>query len=480
MRDILEANIIFNIKLFFLFSLLATFIFWSCEKEDNIIDDSEEEEDIVNIGISEWIYEWMSEVYYWNSTIPKVTDFSEKTDPESFFYDLVYDDKDKWSYITDDFTSLEAELSGTPLSMGYSPTFGLIADNQVVIVVEYVYPQSPADIAGLKRGDIILTIDGEYMDTTNYYDLYSQTSYRVGLASVNSGSILSSGESISLTAQVIEADPLLFDTIYEISGNKIGYFVYTEFVSGEDDQYLASIDEVLDNFANESVTDLIVDFRYNPGGEGDAAAYLASAIAPASVANGNNVFTTYEYNDLYETYFKYYEGEESENLVTKFSTKINSLELASVSFLTTSGTASASELVIIGLQPYMNVNIIGEPTYGKYTGMWVIYDYENNPREHDWCIMPVVMKYANSVGYTDFDNGLTPDYEVTDYLLYAKQFGDIDDDMLSTAIETITGVSLKSARISQFEHSIQYKKLYNKKRDYKRNLIVPYGLAIGN
>jgi C-terminal processing protease CtpA/Prc len=463
---------------YFLSVFLFLLILGSCEKDVEIVDDTEEEEvlseeDSLHILVSKWIYDWMDEAYYWNTTIPKVIDFTDKTDPESFFYELVYDEKDKWSYLTDDFTSLEAELSGTPLSMGYSPAFGLISDNQVVIVVEYIYPESPAEIAGLKRGDVILTIDGEYMDTTNYYNLYSQLKYNVGLGSINNGSVVSSGKSISLTAEVIDADPLIYDTIYEISDKKIGYCVYTEFLCGTDDKFLTSIDNVLNEFEDAGVTDLIVDLRYNPGGEGDAATYIASAIAPASVVNGNNVFTKYEYNDLYETYFKFYEGENSENLVTKFSNKTNNLELSSVYFLTTSGTASASELLIIGLEPYMDVQIVGESTYGKYTGMWVIYDHENEPREHDWCIMPVVMKYANAEGYTDFDDGLTPDYQLTDYLVNAKQFGDLDDEFLSTAIQSITGTSLKSSRIYKSKNSINIEKLYNK-RDYKRNLIIPH------
>ncbi len=483
MKNIFVFNFILKYSLLFVFTLISSAFFLSCEEENSVNDETgtEEEglsaEDSTNIGISEWIYEVMDEVYYWTSEMPDYTDFSSKTDPESFYYDeLVYDEEDKWSYITDDFTSLEAELSGVPVSMGYSPMFGLISENQVIIIVEFVYPDSPAETAGLKRGDIILTIDGEYMDTTNYYDLYSQTSYTVGLGYLNNSSILSSGETISMTATTIAADPLIYDTIFEVSGKKIGYFVYTEFVSGDNDEYLESIDNVFSNFTTAGVTDLIVDLRYNGGGEIDASTYLASSIAPASVANGSNVFVTYEYNDLYQSYFEYYHYDDY--LETKFLNKVNDFEISSVSFLTTSGTASASELLITGLDPYMDVTIVGEPTYGKYTGMWVIYDTDHEPREHDWCLLPVVMKYANSEGYTDFDDGLTPDYEVTDYMLYAVPFGDIEDDLLATAIEQISGASIRSAKIDKRDYSIQLDQILNKKEDFRRNLYVPRSTSL--
>jgi C-terminal processing protease CtpA/Prc len=120
-----------------------------------------------------------------------------------------------------------------------------------------------------------------------------------------------------------------------------------------------------------------------------------------------------------------------------------------VYFLTTSGTASASELVIVGLDPYMDVIKIGEPTYGKYAGAWVMPDDAEK-----WAIIPIVSKYANANGYTDFVDGLPPDYEIDDDLIRAVPFGDTRDPMLAKAIELATGKSgmaksyIKTERIS--------------------------------
>jgi len=96
----------------FLLSLLV-----SCRKDDD--DLPKDEETLAKIEVSEWLYDWMKDVYFWNETFPSDIDVEEKTDPEAFFYELTYDAEDKWSFITDDWKSLDAELSGTPVSMGY-------------------------------------------------------------------------------------------------------------------------------------------------------------------------------------------------------------------------------------------------------------------------------------------------------------------------------------------------------------------------
>ncbi len=116
------------------------------------------------------------------------------------------------------------------------------------------------------------------------------------------------------------------------------------------------------------------------------------------------------------------------------------LDLPTVYFLTTDGTASASESLMTGLYPYMNVVQIGETTYGKCYASITVDDWEN-PKRHNWAMQPIVIKYSNAEGFTDFQNGIAPDYEVDDNLLYALPFGDLEDPQLARALELITGVS---------------------------------------
>lgn len=442
--------------------LLAFILLLSCKKED--------EELTRKIEISKWLYEWMEEVYFWNETLPSKVNFKTKTDPEAFFHELVYEAEDKWSYITDDYKSLQASLSGVPVSMGYSPAFGIFSNsNRVFILVEYVYPNSPASQAGLKRGDIIVTINGQNMNTGNYYELYSQSAYSVGLGTYSGNMISASGTTLNLTAALIEADPLIFDTIYTISDKRIGYMVYTEFITGDNDQYLESLYRVMDRFRSYDITDLVIDLRYNPGGQIEASACLASAVAPESVVNSSSTFVTFLYNDELQDYFESTEGAESERLITKFPASSHNLNLSHVYFLTTNGSASASELLIIGLKPYMDVTLIGESTYGKYTGSWVIYDFDTPP-SHNWAIMPIIMKYANAEGFTDFKDGLQPDFALEDNLVEARPFGDTQDPMLSKAIERITGTSSKTTKSAP---GVNYRLLDNPGKAMRSRLVIP-------
>ena len=446
----------------FLAALAWISLLTSCKKDDIPQDD--------NIEVSAWLYDWMKDVYFWNETISTAIDVEKKTDPEAFFYELIYDEEDKWSYITDDWKSLELELSGTPVSMGYSPAFGSFSgSSRVFIVVEYVYPGSPAHNAGLKRGDIILTINGVTMDTSNYYDLYSQSGYTAGLGVYADNTITPSGKTITMTAASFQADPLVYDSVFTIADKKIGYMVYTEFISGENDQYLVTLDRVFDRFRSNGISDIIIDLRYNPGGEIAPSGYLASALAPYSVVSSSSIFVTFLYNKVLQSYFERKEGAESENLIFKFPANSHNIDFSRVYFLTTSFSASASELLIVGLRPYMDVVMVGESTYGKYTGMWVIYDF-NDPPAHNWAILPIVMKYANSLGYTDFKNGLEPDIAVEDNLLQAKPFGDTEDPILNAALEDITGISLKSARSWE---KPGYMRLDNRTDRLRRNIFIP-------
>ena len=116
------------------------------------------------------------------------------------------------------------------------------------------------------------------------------------------------------------------------------------------------------------------------------------------------------------------------------------LNLPRIYFLTTGGTASASESLITGLYPYMDVIQIGTPTYGKCYGS-ISIDDTADPKRHNWAMQPLVIKFFNGEGFTDFTAGIEPDYTVEDNLLYAKPFGSLEDPLLAKALEEITGVS---------------------------------------
>lgn len=463
-------------KKYFLCCLLfVPLVFFSCNDESEITPDDETtaentEDDISDetLVINQWIDENMANYYLWNNYLPEI-DYTKESNSEDYFYKLLYED-DKWSWITDDYASLNAEFSGVPVSMGYDPSFYLFGDSvSVFMVVNYVYPDSPADDAGLERGDIILSINNTELDTTNYYDLYSGSKYSVELGSASNSVISYTGESIDMTARVTDANPSIYHDIFEIDGKKIGYLVYVEFVVDDNLTFLSTLDNIFADFNSAGISDLIVDLRYNPGGEIDAAAYLASEIAPASVVSSEEVLVNMQYNDDLQAYLEYYEEDFPDYLSYKFSNEVTNANMNRVYFLTTSGTASASELLISGLEPYMDVVQIGERTYGKYTGAWVMPD-DND----EWAMVPIVLKYANVNGYTEFKDGLEPDYEIEDDLLSAVPFGDTSDPMVAQAIELATGSVVATTLKTKSAYLPTFKKLkIPAKKELKRNLIVP-------
>ena len=164
-------------------------------------------------------------------------------------------------------------------------------------------------------------------------------------------------------------------------------------------------------------------------------------VSPANVPGNKNVFVKYQWNEAYQDYFLEKDGDDSENLLVFFEDDPSvNLDLSDVYFLTSRHSASASELIIIGLEPYMNTTQIGENTYGKFYGSITVPDLEETPR-HSWALQPLVFKFANSIDYTDFNDGLVPDITIKDNVLEMKQFGDITDPILAKALEEITGVS---------------------------------------
>jgi carboxyl-terminal processing protease len=450
-----------KIILYTLSGLLFLTLINGCKKD---VSGTEEEISEETIAVNKWIYDNMSLYYLWNNEMPVDLDYTKESDSEEYFYKLLYDDKDKYSYITDDYTSLKAEFNGTPITMGYNPAFYLVGTNTVIIVVSYVYPGSSADDAGLERGDIILSIDNTLLDTTNYYTKYSGTSYSVQLGAVSNNTLNYTGESLSMTARVTQTDPSIYHTVLDIDGHKIGYLVYVEFISGDNDAFLTELDNIFNEFKAAGISDLVVDLRYNPGGEIDAAVHLASEIAPNAVTVANEVLVDLRYNTDFQEYLEL--NNYDDYLYYKFKTSAANINMGKVYFLTTSGSASASELLITGLQPYMDVVQIGESTYGKYVGSWLLPD-----DNEEWAMMPVVMKYSNADGYTDFADGLTPDYEIDDDLISALPFGDVSDPMLAKAIELATGKSARSDK-SVSVSPVIFKQIIPEEMKIRRNLII--------
>ncbi|MBN2862335.1 MAG: hypothetical protein JXN62_04175 [Bacteroidales bacterium] len=459
-------KILFNIISAVILLLLAV----SCRKleipDDDFIPTIPEETFTRNT----WIKENMDLYYYWNDRMPAEVDYRTETDSKIFFEKLLYREKDKWSTITEEYIELDAELNGVPITMGYYPVFyrtSTTSDN-VIAVVAYVYPQSAAYEAGLQRGDIILSINDIVLDTVNYYNLYSGDSYSVQLGTIIENTLELTGESLNMTSRLTYTDPSIYHEVFDIDGYKIGYLVYTEFISGEQGEYLLTMDNIFNQFKAANISELIVDLRYNPGGNIYAAVHLASQIAPSAATTNELTIIDLQYNNALQAYLEYYGY--TNYLHYNFEAISSNVDMQRVYILTTSRSASASELLITGLEPYMDVVQIGDTTYGKYAGSWVIPDDSSK-----WAMMPIVTKYSNSSGFTDFEDGLAPDHKIEDDLFSGVPFGDTSDPLVAKAIELATGNPVTPKR-SMGVFMEDFIKLSPEKMNHRNNVLILPGL----
>jgi C-terminal processing protease CtpA/Prc len=397
---------------------------------------------------NKFVYDYTTEAYLWSKHIPDGINYMSAPDPVALFDMMMYKELDKWSYVTDNSKETMDSFQGVSTTFGYSLVFGRFsnAQDQYFAVVQYVYPDSPAQKAGLKRGDFILTLGGATLNATNYTQLYYGSTITLGLGERNAeGAIGLSGKSVTMTAVKMYEDPVVDYSVISTDGKKIGYLFYAGFYADSH----SKLADVFSYFQGEQVTDLILDLRYNLGGDAKTPSYLASLFAPYNIVKEKSVFLTQTWNDLYMDYFK----STGADMNTYFHPDIPvNLNLSRVYVLTTGSTASASEATISGLTPYMDVIKVGEKSYGKYCGAALITPKDASGKDDleisNWLLSLVIYKFVNTQGFTEFKDGIAPDYEVSDSGLMAGiPLGDPDDPMVARVLQLITGSATKAPAV---------------------------------
>jgi carboxyl-terminal processing protease len=358
--------------------------------------------------------------YLWFESIPNVNLASFDT-PEEYI-DAIRYQKDRWSF-TMDLDKLEALLSkGETTGWGA----GLGFDQFNVLRILYVFDNSSMGKAGVKRGWQIKSLNGTAISTMSE-------------AAVNQAldqSVLSftfirndgSEASIQLTKGAVTINSVLYSTIIDKNSRKIGYFVLSDFL----DSSVKELNTVFESYAGSGVRNVIIDLRYNGGGTLSCADSLVALLA--GIPHKDKVYNTLIYNNKHiRSGFQ--------NLIGLNS---NSIPVDNLVFITTQETASASELVISGLKPYLNIRLIGTRTHGKPVGMNIISDIQDN-----LAIAPISFKNVNSQGFTDFYDGIPADYAASDD--YSMEWGDQSDACLNMALSYIStggvGISWKKALV---------------------------------
>ncbi|HKL36351.1 MAG TPA: S41 family peptidase, partial [Salegentibacter sp.] len=388
---------------------LSAGILSSCSKDDDderfpVVKGGEEPGETPNLEIENYLYDAMSIYYVYEADVAELGENffdteAEKNEwlasfdsPEDLFRNglKVPAPKDRFSFIIDDYTVLENSQSGISTTTGMDYGLVRIGDNGVLAYVRYVIPGSPADEAGVTRGVLFTDIDGESMTLDNYQSLLGRDGYEISVAQINNetNTISNTGETIALTREQITENPVLVSKTLDVDGINVGYLMYNSFTADFDDELNTAFGEL----KAEGVQELVLDLRYNGGGSVESAVDLSSMITGQFEGE---IFSKQSWNDLLQSQFT------QEQLVDRFNDKIrtgeliNSLGLSKVYIIGTGSTASASELVMNGLAPYIEVVHVGSSTVGKFQAAAPLYDSPNYTREnrnpnHKYVIQPLI------------------------------------------------------------------------------------------
>ncbi|TDE11538.1 S41 family peptidase [Dyadobacter psychrotolerans] len=425
------------LKRIFLVMLLAG-VLYACK--DKVVEPATETQ------TNKWILEQMNYWYYWNDKIPASPDMT--LEPSAFFTSLLnkYDaatnpDGDRFSWIQESADELTSSLNGNSKTTGmdYKLVYYPRNTTNVVGIVLYTLPNSPASKAGIRRGDVFTSVNDQKLTSTNYSQLLNAS----GTLSFTFGSITDDGTITegttkkSLEKLSIQEDPVYYDTTFQFGANKVAYLVYHHFVRGPDSvknsvAYDQKLETVFARFKANNVNSLILDLRYNGGGYVSSATNLASLIGKVTT---NDVFYYKEYNKTVTPVLEKQYG--ANFFFEKFQSKPQNIgsSLNNFIILVSGNSASASELVINGLKPFMNVTLVGAKTYGKNVGSITITGEDEGIK---WGLQPIVTKSFNSLRKSDYSVGFTPDYAVAEGTkLYP--YGNPRDPLLGEALFRIVG-----------------------------------------
>jgi len=357
---------------------------------------SEEKDFLYNLFITD---------YYWAEYTPQPFDSSPYLEPKNMIDALKYSPLDRWSFVftIDNYNSFNRQ---TTFGFGFDTSYDIIGN----LIVVYIDIDSPAENAGIKRGDIINTINGE-VATEELFSSIQDERGKVGVFGITR-----SGESITVAVAVQSYSYKVSEgkIVKTIDGEDVGYLYLKSFTENATDE----MEPIFTKFKQSNIKKMVIDLRYNGGGSMNTAAILLDKL----VKNKDNQvqFTTI-WNSSYSV----------NNESSLFEADDNSLDLEQVIFLVTGNSASASELVINSLSAsYLGIDVVlvGSTTHGKPVGMSGVI-YEDN------VYYIINFAVANGDGFSDYFNGLYVNCPVADDLTH--ELGDTNESMLKEALHYI-------------------------------------------
>ncbi len=460
-----------------LFVVLFASFFISCKKDEPTVPPTVENP---NEYVNKWIYKKMTIYYLWSDKIPAKPDSTLA--PDKFFSSLLnkYDKTtnpqgDRFSWIQESYVDLLNMLSGVSsdeigfeyVKVNVSPEGTAV--KQYYLLVLYPKLGTDAYAKGIKKGRFVTKIDGQDITDNNIKTLVGGSGsktltladWKLNASNEYKLEVAAAPVTVNMHKNFAET-PVYMDSTYNVNGKKVGYLVYNFFARDRGDgsfEYDKQLMKALERIKSKGATEFVLDLRYNSGGAVSSALALSSALVPNR--STSNLFTVTEFNAFLTSEFQKQEGvdfnkdyfidkivdvkydEKGNEISRKDVVDVPSLNLKSMYVLVSNWTASASEMVINGLKPYMgdaNVILIGKNTVGKNVGSFSLY--EKNDPKNKWGMQPIVLKYYNKDKKSDFTTGFVPNYLVDEFKdtdLRLVDFGNTEDVMLNKALTLING-----------------------------------------
>lgn len=362
---------------------------------------------------------------------------------------------DRYSYLDRQGTITGMLKASTEVGSGASFFFLQSSDDdkRYDLSVRIVEKGSSAYEAGLRRGHKILSINRNtsVVSVREDADVDPKLNEYLNAASMKLKFKSPTGQPMEaeVTNGSYEYDPLLDDRVIELGDKKVGYLafnsfeaVYDVYRTGDELEYVPTamhteFERIFTAFEAKGISELVVDLRYNGGGAVQTAEYLANRLTPKSA--DKELMFTYEVNALLEREGWREEGDEFADVYFK---KEGNIDLERVYFLVTNETASASELLMNVLRPYMDVQMIGTytvendtqiagNTFGKPVGFFGIPIIEK-----DIELFVSSFKMFNAAKVGNYFEGLKPSTHLWEFRSF-YDFGDEKESMLAAALQHI-------------------------------------------
>ena len=351
-----------------------------------------------------WMYETMQQEYLYYQDIPDKNSLNFFKKPSEFLSSMV-SSKDKKSGAT--FSHIDSVFV-TTRSTSTTPTFGfegtmVRAENgSYGIRVLYTQENSPAEEAGLKRGDLIIAANNKKINSSDLFYITSpKEAYLFTMGKLNERGFDTLQTVQMPSPRIVENKNIYKSDIMEIGGKRVAYIMYNEFGNNDAE----NLKLLFKDIAGQSVDDIILDLRYNPGGYVNIAQLVSTNLAPQEAMG--SVFLKMTHNDkINQTDILNFE----QSLLANGSP----VNYKNLYVITSSNTASASEIVINCLRPYMAGRLIqvGTATFGKNVAQQLYTDEAKAPMLEFWMTNSLL---SNAEDFSDYyTNGLNPDYEIAE------------------------------------------------------------------